>query len=723
MSTSTSNRSKRRIIQRNLSIVESQFVDTTNNQDPSDSQINISAENNSKKPKRIKIKTISKKNTSKNTVNVVTRASQLIELLQENGDLKESRSSESDTNSDSDTKINSNLGSEMESDDDKTPTTVTELTKKNKNYAGIIKDKKESKKKRNALTLKQKIEVLHEMEKGVRSEELINQFQCGLTQIKTIKRNKQELLALAANSNISTDTVRLRDAEMPTIEKALARWIRGIRSTPPYVPINDQIVQMKAQDFRSELLNLLNQRLQSETKVQEFKRKLIEFKFSNGWCQKFKSRHGFKFNLEHGEAGDVDMKVVDQSRIDFQNLLKQYLLADIYNCDETALFYKLLPNQSLSVNSKQSGHKRSKERVTVLLCCNADGSDKRKLLVIGKAENPRPLSKLNKNNLPCVYTNQRKAWMNSTIFFEYLWELNAAMEKENRNIVLIIDGAGCHGSKQDYENEHRLSNINLIFLPPNCTAKMQPLDQGIIRSFKAHYRRKIIRKYIHSYDSNLGIPTINIYDAVHFSGSSWNNHVTSETIKNCWRKSGILPPEHKETLNKTAISDSNITNTDMVSVQQELLLFLSRNEFKDSDLEPVAQASAFIDCDLNEPTEEESFNLQEECLNILYDEHVIQTEDSGSIVAVADFEENETPKPITTKQFLTAVQTVIQFFEQKTEDKTNVIRLLNHEVTKEERNQLSQLMQTSIKSFFAPETTSNFPTNESSDEIEILTTL
>eukprot|EP00171_Calliarthron_tuberculosum_P021816 IDg21816t1 len=34
-----------------------------------------------------------------------------------------------------------------------------------------------------------------------------------------------------------------------------------------------------------------------------------------------------------------------------------------------------------------------------------------------------------------------------------------------------------------------LSNVELVFLPPNTTSKLQPWDAGIIASMKVHYRR------------------------------------------------------------------------------------------------------------------------------------------------------------------------------------------------------------------------------------------
>lgn len=67
------------------------------------------------------------------------------------------------------------------------------------------------------------------------------------------------------------------------------------------------------------------------------------------------------------------------------------------------------------------------------------------------------------------------------------------MVKRRRNIALIVDNAPRH-------KDIKLSNIKLVLLPPNMTGALQPLDAGIIRSFKASYRKQQMNFLIDHFD-------------------------------------------------------------------------------------------------------------------------------------------------------------------------------------------------------------------------------
>ena len=82
---------------------------------------------------------------------------------------------------------------------------------------------------------------------------------------------------------------------------------------------------------------------------------------------------------------------------EFRNLYRRYLdEKDLlpeqrYNADETGLYWRLLPNKTLahSGESNAPAHKQAKERVTLLCCANETGDHMMKVMMVGKAKNPR----------------------------------------------------------------------------------------------------------------------------------------------------------------------------------------------------------------------------------------------------------------------------------------------------------------------------------------------
>lgn len=131
------------------------------------------------------------------------------------------------------------------------------------------------------------------------------------------------------------------------------------------------------------------------------------------------------------------------------------------------------------------------------------------------------------------------------------------MRRINRKIVLITDNAPTHAipSVQPHEEHghkvYQLSNIKVVFLPPNVTSHVQPLDQGIIASLKAHYRRQLVHWLLDEANKpankskSLKDLTPTFYQMLLWLKQAWEQHVTATTIANCWRKSGLLPsPDH-----------------------------------------------------------------------------------------------------------------------------------------------------------------------------------
>ena len=66
---------------------------------------------------------------------------------------------------------------------------------------------------------------------------------------------------------------------------------------------------------------------------------------SNGWLEKFKKRNGLKEFKRHGEASSATSEAVEKERKRIKELIAKYgfQLKDIFNMDETGLFYGYVP--------------------------------------------------------------------------------------------------------------------------------------------------------------------------------------------------------------------------------------------------------------------------------------------------------------------------------------------------------------------------------------------
>lgn len=270
------------------------------------------------------------------------------------------------------------------------------------------------------------------------------------------------------------------------------------------------------------------------TKADELARKLgkDDFKCTSGYIDRFKKRHAIVCKSVCGESAAVDENVTDKYKQEtLPNILKNYEPKDIFNADETGLFYKLLPNKTLQFKGEKChGGKKGKERITVMPTANMDGSEKLKLLVIGKFKNPRCFKGV--NSLPVDYQSNKRAWMTSDMFTQWVRGVDKMMTKKKRNILLFVDNCPAH------PNVTGLKSVRLVFLPPNTTAVLQPMDQGIIRCLKQLYRRNLISYMLRCYDSKTA-PVIDVKCAINFIHMAWCA-LNQTAIANCYRKAGFV---------------------------------------------------------------------------------------------------------------------------------------------------------------------------------------
>lgn len=136
--------------------------------------------------------------------------------------------------------------------------------------------------------------------------------------------------------------------------------------------------------------------------------------------------------------------------------------------------------------------------------------------------------------------------MDTEILHNILGRVNTKLVSNWRKILLLLDNAGCHST----DIIGKYSNIKVLFLPPNTTSKLQPLDVGIIQNFKLHYRKLFLRYVLTKIDQCLVATevsnSISIPQAIRWIAQAWKK-VDSMVIKKCFRKSGILDKDFQVT--------------------------------------------------------------------------------------------------------------------------------------------------------------------------------
>lgn len=119
--------------------------------------------------------------------------------------------------------------------------------------------------------------------------------------------------------------------------------------------------------------------------------------------------------------------------------------------------------------------------------------------------------------------------------------------------MLITDHTATHNLPgYTPEKEHglkvfNLSHIKVVLLHPSAALMAQPLHQGIIAAFKARFRNFLVQWLSEvanqpgSQEKQLKDLAPNAYQAMLWLVKAWTDEAATQTIKNCWRKSALLP--------------------------------------------------------------------------------------------------------------------------------------------------------------------------------------
>ena len=212
-------------------------------------------------------------------------------------------------------------------------------------------------KKRINLPLSTKIVILDKIKDGSTYASIQSEYGVCRRTIEKWVKNETDL----RSSNIQTDPSRKRrrDGKHVEIDKCVKEWFSAVRNQKQTV--NGPELKAKAKEFAEKL----NQ----------------TFSPSEGWLHRWKKRCDVTYRKAHGEKANADPEAAERWREDrLIDILASYDDSSIYNADETGLYYRATSDGSLCFKKEElAGSKKSLDRITVLVCANMSGTDKKKL--------------------------------------------------------------------------------------------------------------------------------------------------------------------------------------------------------------------------------------------------------------------------------------------------------------------------------------------------------
>ncbi|XP_069187057.1 tigger transposable element-derived protein 1-like [Procambarus clarkii] len=359
--------------------------------------------------------------------------------------------------------------------------------------------------KKATITVEVKKEIIAKHERGVRVVDLVREYGRTSSTICTILKRKEQFKTLEVAKGV-TKVNKKRPQILEEVEKLLLVWMNERQLHGDSV--SEALVCAKAKKLYVDLVRKTPGASSEEEDI---------FKASRGWFEKFRKRSGIHSVVRHGEAASSDKAAAEKFVPEFQEFVaeKEFLPQQVFNCDETGLFWKKMTKRTYITQEEQSlpGHKPMKDRLTLVLCANASGDCKVKPLLVYHSENPRVFKALRK----------------------YLEEKQLPLKA-----LLVLDNAPAHPPQMRDKLYPENQFITIKFLPPNTTPLLQPMDQKVIANFKKLYMKALLERCVDVTD-NTGLTLkefwknhFNILGALRLIDKAWEG-VTRRALNSAWR--------------------------------------------------------------------------------------------------------------------------------------------------------------------------------------------
>ena len=390
--------------------------------------------------------------------------------------------------------------------------------------------------KRKAISMETKVAIIKKLDGGEKMVNVARTFMMNRSTVGTIYKSKDRVMEHVKSAVPMQSTIisKKRGKLIEETEKLLSLWME--HQWQRRVRLSLTLIQEKAKSLFEDLKAKAGEGADEET-----------FAASQGWFQRFKKRANLHHVSVSGEAASADTEAAEKFPTQLKEIIDagSYTSQQIFNVDETGLFWKKMPEKRYISRKEKTmpGFKAAKDWLTLMLGGNASGDFKLKPLLVYRADNPRALKNINKSQLPVIWKSNKKAWVTLVVFKDWFFhhfipEVKLYCQENDIpfKILLILDNAPGHPPYLDDLDP----DVKVVYLPPNTTSLLQPMDQGVIANFKKYYIRRTYRQALKAVeeDPNMTLSgfwkSFNIYMCIKHIDAAWHE-VAQTNMNGVWK--------------------------------------------------------------------------------------------------------------------------------------------------------------------------------------------
>jgi hypothetical protein len=265
------------------------------------------------------------------------------------------------------------------------------------------------------------------------------------------------------------------------------------------------------------------------------------------------------------------------------------------------------------------------------------------------------------------------------------------MKRQNRHILALFDNAPSH-----IFDKSKLTHVTVEFLEPNMTSHIQPMDAGIIRAFKAHYRRLYIERVLERDEfGEDNIYHIDQLEGMRLLEHAWES-VTSSTVAHCWTHSGILRgPDEVVSIVDPVLTEPECVKKAVNDLQDSLSRLVLTGQIAPRDVPTVEE--------LISNTAEKETEAPWSDQDIVDQVRINEIEDKGETVAELDDTPPPDAKPLMSLgDARRSVNELLRLYNvregEKAQNFRNMLALMKHDI---QHDVIASQRQTNISDFYS----------------------